>query len=191
MKTTQADTNTQHKHWRVLLPLLALVLMLGPITVQAHPGRTDASGGHTCKTDCASWGLSAGEYHKHNAGGYTNSQGQQFDKQGNNLGGSQPKPTPTPEASVPIQPPAAVKPATTVVPSPAPSPEPTQEPESTPTPTPTPSPTLPAQEVTSEGGEDQDDGWGSDDTATLATLLTIVGAGTGGYYLIRRRARRT
>jgi hypothetical protein len=34
----------------------------------AHPGRTDANGGHTCKTNCASWGLGDGEYHSHGSG---------------------------------------------------------------------------------------------------------------------------
>lgn len=35
---------------------------------QAHPGRTDSSGCHTCKTNCTEkWGLSYGEYHCHNA----------------------------------------------------------------------------------------------------------------------------
>jgi len=33
--------------------------------VLAHPGRTDSSGCHTCRTNCASWGLSYGEYHCH------------------------------------------------------------------------------------------------------------------------------
>jgi hypothetical protein len=33
----------------------------------AHPGRTDSSGCHTCRTNCASWGLSNGEYHCHRA----------------------------------------------------------------------------------------------------------------------------
>lgn len=51
--------------------------------VQAHPGRTDGSGGHTCKTNCPDWGLDYDEYHKHNSrGGYTNSLGQEFDKTG-------------------------------------------------------------------------------------------------------------
>lgn len=31
----------------------------------ARPGRTDAKGGHTCKTNCAKWGLKNGEYHYH------------------------------------------------------------------------------------------------------------------------------
>ena len=48
-------------------PLLLLVLLFffsGGI-VEAHPGRTDASGGHTCRTNCDSWGLKYGEYHYH------------------------------------------------------------------------------------------------------------------------------
>ncbi|MEI7026517.1 YHYH domain-containing protein [Paenibacillus sp. y28] len=35
----------------------------------AHPGRTDAKGGHTCRTNCEKWGLEYGEYHYHNGGG--------------------------------------------------------------------------------------------------------------------------
>ncbi|KIL35203.1 competence protein [Cohnella kolymensis] len=34
----------------------------------AHPGRTDGSGGHTCRTNCEKWGLDQGEYHYHNGG---------------------------------------------------------------------------------------------------------------------------
>src|SRR5688572_17052615 len=32
------------------------------------PGRTDSSGGHTCRTNCESWGLGYGEYHTHGGG---------------------------------------------------------------------------------------------------------------------------
>jgi hypothetical protein len=39
-----------------------------PVTVYAHPGRTDSSGGHTCRTNCASWGYGQGEYHSHGGG---------------------------------------------------------------------------------------------------------------------------
>jgi len=35
--------------------------------VSAHPGNTDSSGCHTCRTNCTSWGLSYGEYHCHNS----------------------------------------------------------------------------------------------------------------------------
>lgn len=35
-------------------------------TALAHPGRTDANGGHTCRTNCTEkWGLKYGEYHYH------------------------------------------------------------------------------------------------------------------------------
>lgn len=39
------------------------------IIANAHPGNTDSSGGHTCRTNCGDWGLSYGEYHYHNSKG--------------------------------------------------------------------------------------------------------------------------
>jgi hypothetical protein len=54
--------------WNVLI----VVVLLSSISVgiaEAHPGRTDGSGGHTCRTNCASWGLGQGEYHYHGGGG--------------------------------------------------------------------------------------------------------------------------
>jgi hypothetical protein len=36
----------------------------------AHPGNTDASGGHTCRTNCADWGLYTGQYHYHEEESY-------------------------------------------------------------------------------------------------------------------------
>lgn len=47
--------------------LFIICLILIPLTVSAHPGRTDAYGCHTCRTNCAKWGLDSGEYHCHNA----------------------------------------------------------------------------------------------------------------------------
>src|SRR3989338_7468286 len=47
--------------------VLAFVVLVIPRIALAHPGRTDASGCHTCRTNCANWGLSTGEYHCHNA----------------------------------------------------------------------------------------------------------------------------
>jgi hypothetical protein len=35
----------------------------------AHPGNTDAFGGHTCRTNCEQWGLNYGEYHYHDGSG--------------------------------------------------------------------------------------------------------------------------
>lgn len=48
---------------------LIMILLSVPISfISAHPGRTDSSGCHTCRTNCASWGLSNGQYHCHNGG---------------------------------------------------------------------------------------------------------------------------
>lgn len=44
------------------------LLVLPFRSTYAHPGRTDSSGCHTCKTNCSSWGLSQGEYHCHGGG---------------------------------------------------------------------------------------------------------------------------
>jgi murein L,D-transpeptidase YcbB/YkuD len=49
---------------------LTLIILFGlilPTTASAHPGNTDASGCHTCRTNCSKWGLSTGEYHCHRA----------------------------------------------------------------------------------------------------------------------------
>lgn len=55
---------------RILLSLFMLsIIMLSTSVSMAHPGRTDANGGHTCRTNCAEWGLKDGEYHFHNSDG--------------------------------------------------------------------------------------------------------------------------
>lgn len=53
--------------------LACCFLLLLPYTASAHPGRTDSNGGHTCRTNCAKWGLKNGEYHYHNGGSTSNS----------------------------------------------------------------------------------------------------------------------
>ncbi|WP_371811545.1 YHYH domain-containing protein [Sporosarcina sp. Te-1] len=53
----------------VVLSSLLLSLTIFSNHTSAHPGRTDSSGGHTCRTNCAKWGLETGEYHYHNGGG--------------------------------------------------------------------------------------------------------------------------
>lgn len=57
------------KHWfnKILVSLMASLLLVVPFFTFAHPGRTDAYGCHTCRTNCPNWGLSYGEYHCHNA----------------------------------------------------------------------------------------------------------------------------
>jgi len=42
-----------------------LLLIVLPSSAIAHPGNTDSQGGHTCHTNCASWGLRSGQYHYH------------------------------------------------------------------------------------------------------------------------------
>lgn len=50
--------------------LTIVLLLLTPVMVFAHSGRTDSSGCHTCRTNCGSYGLSYGEYHCHQAKSY-------------------------------------------------------------------------------------------------------------------------
>ncbi|MFT4415331.1 YHYH domain-containing protein [Fredinandcohnia humi] len=56
------------------------LLFSNGVNVSAHPGRTDSSGGHTCRTNCPSWGLDWGEYHYHD--------GRSSGSSGGNSGGS-------------------------------------------------------------------------------------------------------
>ncbi|MGX5571016.1 YHYH domain-containing protein [Bacillus toyonensis] len=49
-----------------LLLTTSVALLIAPISAYAHPGRTDANGGHTCRTNCEKCGLQYGEYHYHN-----------------------------------------------------------------------------------------------------------------------------
>lgn len=42
-----------------------MIVVLSPLCVEAHPGRTDSNGCHTCRTNCAKWGLRYGQYHCH------------------------------------------------------------------------------------------------------------------------------
>lgn len=41
-------------------------LIFSASMVRAHPGNTDAHGGHYCRTNCRSYGLQYGQYHYHN-----------------------------------------------------------------------------------------------------------------------------
>jgi hypothetical protein len=54
--------------------LFSLMFLLMPSYVMAHPGNTDASGGHTCRTNCEDWGLNYGEYHYHDGSSSNDSQ---------------------------------------------------------------------------------------------------------------------
>ena len=50
-----------------LITIFFLTVVFNPVTTFAHPGRTDSSCCHTCRTNCPNWGLSYGEYHCHRA----------------------------------------------------------------------------------------------------------------------------
>jgi|GEM_PF-3800254 len=54
------------KFTNLLLSVIFTAFLL-PSAVLAHPGGTDTSGGHVCRTDCEQWGLKYGEYHYHDA----------------------------------------------------------------------------------------------------------------------------
>lgn len=66
---------------KIFFVLFLIILLMGD-KVYAHPGRTDSSGCHYCKTNCSSWGLYDSEYHCHNGNTYTNSKGQVYNKDG-------------------------------------------------------------------------------------------------------------
>ncbi len=52
---------------KVGMALIVPVIVLGGgiSQVDAHSGRTDSRGGHTCRTNCPRYGLSYGQYHYH------------------------------------------------------------------------------------------------------------------------------
>lgn len=55
---------------KIIYSLIISVLIIPSISF-AHPGNTDSSGCHTCRTNCSNWGLSTGEYHCHRSKGVT------------------------------------------------------------------------------------------------------------------------
>lgn len=59
------------RHMKVVLAIVVISFFIMPLTIYAHPGNTDSSGCHTCRTNCPSWGLDTGEYHCHNSKGVT------------------------------------------------------------------------------------------------------------------------
>ncbi len=77
------------KKWLSTLTGVSLSFALfisGMPASQAHPGRTDANGGHTCRTNCEKWGLEYGEYHYHNGKSSTNSSSASSSSSNNNVG---------------------------------------------------------------------------------------------------------
>lgn len=95
--------------WKRGLVVAGLVgTMLVPSAAEAHPGRTDSSGGHTCRTNCPSWGLAYGQYHYHNggvssgggSGGGSGGQSGGGSSTGGQTGGTQPSSPPVPKPDV-------------------------------------------------------------------------------------------
>lgn len=83
----------------IFITILSIVFTIGPAVVLAHPGRTDSSGGHTCRTNCPNWGLEFGEYHYHRAKALPQSKPPIKSKFGENGTGYT---TPAPEYQIPI-----------------------------------------------------------------------------------------
>jgi hypothetical protein len=55
------------KNIYIAILVIGVLGFITPTTSFSHPGRTDSTGCHTCKTNCPNWGLSSGEYHCHTA----------------------------------------------------------------------------------------------------------------------------
>jgi len=55
--------------FRTVFSFLIAFTILFTSSAYAHPGKTDANGGHTCRTNCEKWGLKTGEYHYHDKNG--------------------------------------------------------------------------------------------------------------------------
>ncbi|MEX2029300.1 MAG: YHYH domain-containing protein [Candidatus Paceibacterota bacterium] len=101
---------------KIILSLIISAIIVPSISF-AHPGRTDSSGGHTCRTNCADWGLSTGEYHYHRSKGVPQAQEpikSTYGEQGTGFT------TPAPEYKIPannvITPPSIIN----TIPTPAP-----------------------------------------------------------------------
>ena len=61
------------KYLKIIMIMTISICSLYINNVNAHPGRTDSRGCHTCRTNCEKWGLSYDEYHCHNGGGSSSS----------------------------------------------------------------------------------------------------------------------
>jgi hypothetical protein len=54
-----------HNFFKKIAVSIIIVSQLIPAVSLAHPGRTNSSGCHICKTRCDYWGLKYGQYHCH------------------------------------------------------------------------------------------------------------------------------
>lgn len=152
------------------LPLLGLVIIYLSLVknIHAHPGRTDSSGCHTCKTNCDSWGLNYGEYHCHNGG---------------STGGTSTQQLYVAPTSPPYIPPTT-KPTAKL----------TIKPTSTPTsPANTPEPTLtstPTQKAENTLVDQEEHTTNKAETADMGSALSGLSALGGGGYLLWRKLKK-
>ena len=72
------------KKEKIILVIIALFMLITDCNVYAHPGRTDANGCHTCRTNCGKWGLRYGQYHCHNGGSSNSSTNSSSSSSSNN-----------------------------------------------------------------------------------------------------------
>ena len=94
---------------RKLLAFALLLVLPTSTSIQAHPGRTDSNGCHTCRTNCEKWGLAYGEYHCHNGGGTSSSGGTSAPSTSGSSTPSPSTPQPVQEAKPKVKVPAQPK----------------------------------------------------------------------------------
>ena len=141
--------------------LFASIALFGAGKVEAHPGRTDSSGGHTCRTNCEDWGLDYGEYHYHN-GGYT----------------------------TPYTTPYSTPYTTPIITSPKPSPKSTPSPSPTPIFSPSPSSTPEVKGETTQQSPSPVAQTQTGTGEAVAGLLILGSIGGGLFWLIKTALRR-
>ncbi len=67
---TQFDTGRTMVYTRTMKTLLmAILIIIFPVLIWSHPGKTDSIGGHKCYKGCEKWELLFGEYHLHDKDG--------------------------------------------------------------------------------------------------------------------------
>jgi hypothetical protein len=151
--------------------LLLTIILLAPSTINAHPGRTDSAGCHTCRTNCPSWGLQYDEYHCHNGG---------------STGGSAPAETVV-EAPVYIAPTIKI-----IYPTRKPLPSATLIPTEEPTSTPIPPTEIPPTQVITNPPEAEvlgETNEADSSSFALGTFLTgtATATGAGGMWMHKNR----
>ncbi len=68
MKIGGLNLKKFHLFLRTFILLLFVFFLSSSLTAFAHPGAKDKNNGHTCRTNCAKYGLKDGEYHLHKPG---------------------------------------------------------------------------------------------------------------------------